>query len=444
MPQPFPQDFEYRVKNDPFLGEALLDSLNAAAPISVRLHPLKIKPTLDEVARVNWCEEAVYLKDRPVFTLDPLFHVGCYYPQEAGSMVLQRILNELELPEEPNILDLCAAPGGKSTLIASFMENRGLLVSNEISSSRARILKENLTKWGYTNTMVTNNDPTDFERLPHFFDAVVVDAPCSGEGMFRKDPNARNEWSQANVDKCAIRQKQIVSDVWEALKPGGWLIYSTCTFNEQENEQTVQWMMDELDAELVEWNVPGELTLGRNGLGAYCIPGRTEAEGFYIALLRKGEGTVQRTRFSRKKEFRRQKDVSVVSEFVKLEGIHIINWNEQLIALPESHEENMLHVQAQLRIVKMGTFLGELTRKGIIPNEELAFNPFLLAYAQRIELDRNQALKYLHGDTFSLAIQNGYHIATYQQEPLGWLKQVGNRFNNLYPKEWRIRMNIGS
>ncbi len=444
MSQPFPQDFEFRVKNDPFLGEALLDSLNTAAPISVRLHPLKTKPILDEVARVNWFEEAIYLRDRPVFTLDPLFHAGCYYPQEAGSMVLQRILNELELPEEPNLLDLCAAPGGKSTLIASFMENRGLLVSNEIISSRARILKENLTKWGYTNTMVTNNDPADFERLPHFFDAILVDAPCSGEGMFRKDPNARSEWSQANVDNCANRQKQIVSDVWEALKPGGWLIYSTCTFNEQENEQTVQWMIDELDAELIQWNVPAELISGRNGIGAYCIPGRTASEGFYIALLRKGEGAVQRTRFSRKKEFRRQKDVSIVSEFAKLDGVQVINWNDQLIATPEHQEENMLHVQAQLRIVKMGTFLGELSRKGIIPNEELAFNHVLLKYTQRIELDRNQALKFLHGDTFSLAIPNGYHIATYQQEPLGWLKQVGNRFNNLYPKEWRIRMNIGS
>lgn len=201
--------------------------------------------------------------------------------------------------------------------------------------------------------------------------------------------------------------------------------------------------MDELDAELIEWKVPTELTSGRNGLGSYCIPGRTASEGFYIALLRKGEGAIQRTRFSRKKEFRRAKDVSALSEFAKLEGIQVINWNEQLIALPEVQEDNMLHVQAQLRIVKMGTFLGEHSRKGLIPNEELALNPFLLNYAHRIEFDCNQALSYLHGDTFPLTIFNGYHLATFQQQPLGWLKQVGNRFNNLYPKEWRIRMNIG-
>jgi 16S rRNA C967 or C1407 C5-methylase (RsmB/RsmF family)/NOL1/NOP2/fmu family ribosome biogenesis protein len=444
MSNAFPTDFEKRVKNDPFLGEELLTALNTIPPVSVRLHPKKVNPKLDEIAQVSWCEGAIYLKERPVFTLDPLFHAGCYYPQEAGSMVLQRILGHLDLPEQPIVLDLCAAPGGKSTLIASFMENGGLLVSNEIISSRARILKENLTKWGYTNTMVTNNDPADFERLPHFFDAVLVDAPCSGEGMFRKDSASRNEWSQENVDKCAVRQKQIVEDIWESLKPGGFLIYSTCTFNAQENESTVQWIVDELDAELEQWDAPTELIPGRNGIGSYCIPGKTESEGFYIALIRKGEGAVHRTRYTRKKEFRRQKDVSVVSEFANLDGIQVINWNEQLIALPEGQEENMLHVQSQLRIVKMGTFLGELTRKGIIPNEELALNPLLLNYAERIELDRNQALKYLHGDTFPLSISNGYHIVTYQQQPMGWLKQVGNRFNNLYPKEWRIRMNIGS
>ena len=442
MSTAFPIDFEKRVINDPFLGEDLLNALNTIPPVSVRLHPRKVKPTLDELRKVSWCEDAVYLKERPIFTLDPLFHAGCYYPQEAGSMVLQHLLKQIDLKEDPMVLDLCAAPGGKSTLIASFLENRGVIVSNEIISSRARILKENMTKWGYTNTMVTNNDPADFERLPHFFDLIVVDAPCSGEGMFRKDINSRNEWSQANVDNCALRQKQIVEDVWDALKPGGLLIYSTCTFNEQENEENVKWITAELDAELVEIDLPQELIPGRNGIGAYCIPGKTESEGFYLALIQKGEGNVQRTRFTRKKEFRREKDTKGLQEFVHLNGIQVINWNVQLIAIPESQEDNMLHVQAQMRIVKMGTFLGEYTRKGLLPNEELALNPFLLNFSNRVELDHNQALRFLHGDTFQLNISNGYQLATYSGQPLGWLKQVGNRFNNLYPKEWRIRMNI--
>lgn len=239
---PFPEAFKQRVENDPFLGTPLLEALNQTAPVSVRLHPLKQKAALTFSEKIAWCEHAFYLKERPSFTLDPLFHAGCYYPQEAGSMVLDTVLKQLDLPSEPSILDLCAAPGGKSTLIASFLNNNGLLVSNEVIQARARILTENTTKWGYTNTVVTNNDPKDFERLNEFFDVIVVDAPCSGEGMFRKDLKARDEWSEENVQICSSRQKRIVMDVWDSLKPGGFLIYSTCTFNSAENEDTISWL----------------------------------------------------------------------------------------------------------------------------------------------------------------------------------------------------------
>ena len=281
MTNSFPEAFEKRVKNDPFLGESLLNALNEKPPVSIRFHPHKIHTELTDAPIVKWCTDAVYLNERPKFTLDPLFHSGSYYPQEAGSMIIGEILTAIELPDSPKILDLCAAPGGKSTLIASFLNNDGLLVANEVIQSRSRILKENLTKWGYTNTMVTNNDPADFNRLPHFFDVVVVDAPCSGEGMFRKDPTAREEWSEANVSLCAGRQKRIIHDVWSALKPGGYMIYSTCTFNAIENEGNVEWLMEEFGAELVQWPIPDEAMLGRNGIGVYFIPGKTESEGFY-------------------------------------------------------------------------------------------------------------------------------------------------------------------
>jgi 16S rRNA C967 or C1407 C5-methylase (RsmB/RsmF family)/NOL1/NOP2/fmu family ribosome biogenesis protein len=442
MTVPFPEAFERRVKNDPFLGEHLLTALNDLPPVSVRLHPTKIRPQLHESGPVAWCKDAVYLAERPLFTLDPLFHSGSYYPQEAGSMIIGEILQALGLPSQPKILDLCAAPGGKSTLIASFLANRGLLVANEVIQSRSRILKENLTKWGYTNTMVTNNDPADFSRLPHFFDAVLVDAPCSGEGMFRKDPAARNEWSAANVNLCTGRQKRIIEDVWSALKPGGWMIYSTCTFNAHENEENVEWMIAEFGARLVEFPLPDEVIAGRNGIGAYFIPGKTMSEGFYVAVLQKEEGAVQRTRFARKSEFKRQKDCTSLIGMLQLSEVQVINWNEQLIAVPADQEENMLHVQAQMKIQKMGTFLGEQTRKGIIPNEELVFNPFLFIPNKTVELDVLHARKYLHGDTFPLNIDHGFHVVTFQNQPLGWIKQVGNRFNNLYPKEWRIRMQI--
>ncbi len=442
MNHPFTEAFEKRVQNDPFLGSGLLDALNTLPPVTVRFHPCKKQSEQEISATVSWCENAVYLKQRPIFTLDPLFHAGAYYPQEAGSMVLDQVLRQLVLPDEPKVLDLCAAPGGKSTLIASFLDGMGLLVSNEVIQQRSRILKENLTKWGYTNTIVTNNDPRDFERLTQFFDLVVVDAPCSGEGMFRKDPDARGEWSVDNVDFCAGRQKRIVADVWEALKPGGILIYSTCTFNRQENEDNINWFTHELGAEIVDIQLPDSVIKGRNGIGHYCIPGRIETEGFFIAVLQKAEESLIRQRYTRKSEFRRQRDLMDLSGYANLNGISVINWNDRLLALPEGLEDEMLHVQAQLRLQKMGTTLGEVSRKGLMPGEELALDPFILNYAQRLDVDRQQALKYLHGDTFALAGTQGYQLITYLDEPLGWIKHLGNRFNNLYPKDWRIRMNV--
>lgn len=442
MSIPFDPAFIQRVEKDPFLGADLLIALDTIPPVSVRFHPKKTHSKLDILSEVSWCENSVYLKERPSFTLDPLFHAGSYYPQEAGSMVLDTVLRQLDLPTDPTVLDLCAAPGGKSTLIASFLENKGLLVSNEVIQQRARILKENLNKWGYTNTIVTNNDPKDFDRLPDFFDVIVVDAPCSGEGMFRKDPNARMEWSEDNVQLCTGRQKRIVMDVWNALSPGGFLIYSTCTFNSTENEENVSWLMDEVGAELIKIQVPETISEGRNGIGNYCIPGNTETEGFYIAVLQKPAGDKKRQKYMRKGDFVLQKELMDLSNFAKIDGISIFNWNDKLLGLPKGLEDKMLHIQSQLRLQKMGTTLGEIAKKGIIPNEELALNPFLNCYAGKIELEHQHALQYLHGDTFALNGNPGFQLMTFQNESLGWIKHLGNRFNNLYPKEWRIRMNI--
>ncbi|MDP4683201.1 MAG: hypothetical protein NWS40_00785 [Crocinitomicaceae bacterium] len=436
----FPKDFIDRVSADDFLGAELLTALNTGPPVSIRLNPHKTKPVLTFSDPIKWCLNAWYLEARPQFTLDPIFHAGCYYPQEAGSMVLDSVLRQLDLTDAPKILDLCAAPGGKSTLIASFLGNKGLLVSNEVIQSRARILKENLTKWGYSNTVVSNNDPRDFERLPHFFDVIVADAPCSGEGMFRKDLASRDEWSTDNVQICAARQKRIVSDVWEALRPGGFFIYSTCTFNEQENEQNVLFMKEELGAEIVDIDLPSPIQSGRNEIGNYCIPGKTESEGFYIAVLKKAEGKEKNSKWTTKKDVRPIKSNEEIERFSQSEGIEFYQWNEKILALPYVEATAMMHVLSQLRIVKFGTLIGEMQRKGIQPHEELALNPFLLKYHQTIELDKDAALNFLRGDTFTLLGDVGYTIITHKGQALGWIKHLGNRFNNLYPKDWRIRM----
>ncbi len=451
----FHPDFKKRVSDDPFLGSSLLEALNDSAPISVRRNPLKVPSVLPVQNSIDWCENAFYLTERPTFTLDPLFHAGSYYPQEAGSMVIDSVLRQLELPTNPNVLDLCGAPGGKSTLVLSYLNNSGLLVSNEVIQSRSRILKENSTKWGYSNSVVTNNDPSDFERLPNFFDVVLVDAPCSGEGMFRKDPAARSEWSEDNVKLCAARQKRILGDVWSSLKPGGYLVYSTCTFNENENEQNVLWIQENLGAEVVSLKMPVEFQSGRDGIGHYALPGKTVAEGFFIAVLQKSSPLNEGHRGSRdaafggrkKKKIKsgnisKEKDLGEVQEFANLNETSIWRWKDFLLAVPVNTEEFMLSVHDQMRIVKLGTELGTLARKGFVPSHDLSMSTSLRKVDKSIDLNREEALKYLKGETFALSGDRGMQLVTYNNEPLGWIKHLGNRFNNGYPKEWRIKMKL--
>ena len=363
-------------------------------------------------------------------------------PAEAGSQLLDAVLKVLPLPAEPVILDLCAAPGGKSTLIASFLNNTGLLVSNEVIQSRAKVLKENLTKWGATNTIVTNNDPADFARVPHTFDCIVVDAPCSGEGMFRKDHAARNEWSQNNVDLCAARQRRIVMDVWDSLNPGGFLVYSTCTFNSQENEENVAWFACESDAEFV--HIPLSFAKpDRTETGWYALPNELDTEGFYLAVLRKPDGNSPKKKWGKNPKLQLFKDRSLVEPFIIGNDLSLIQWQEYVFALPAKFEETAFYLHQQLRVIKLGTELGEAARKGLIPHEALALNPFIRdPELSKIDLSRDQALSYLHGDTFQLEGTHGFQLMTYQNEALGWIKHLGNRFNNLYPKEWRIRMDV--
>jgi 16S rRNA C967 or C1407 C5-methylase (RsmB/RsmF family)/NOL1/NOP2/fmu family ribosome biogenesis protein len=436
-----PEAFKSRVTKDEFLGKALVTELETDPTVSIRYNPQKTRASLPVLSEVKWCKNAFYLKERPVFTLDPLFHAGSYYPQEAGSMLLDHVLRSLELPQDPMVLDLCAAPGGKSTLIASYLNGKGVLVSNELIPQRAAILRENIVKWGSPNTIVTNNKPSDFNRLPHFFDVIVVDAPCSGEGMFRKDKNARSEWSESNVFLCADRQKTILTEVWDALRPGGHLIYSTCTFNRLENEDNVKWIMEELGAELIRLDIPNTVLPDREDWGAYCLPGTTKTEGFYLAVVKKPVDRVRQTNLQSK--LNPYKDKNLVSAWFCQENYTFYERNEWIYALPITHEKEMLHVQQTLRLLKLGVCIGSVARKGIIPSEELAlFNCPHSEKIPKIELDRDYAIRYLKGETFSVQGTDGWNLIIYEEATLGWIKKIGSRFNNHYPKDWRIRMRI--
>jgi 16S rRNA C967 or C1407 C5-methylase (RsmB/RsmF family) len=292
----FQLDFEKRVQIDPFLGQSLLDALDGETPVSVRLHPSKTKPALDFLVEIPWCENGFYLKERPSFTLDPLFHAGCYYPQEAGSMVLDTILRSIPLPEEPVVLDLCAAPGGKSTLIASFLDGKGLLVSNEVIHQRSRILKENLAKWGYSNVVVTNNDPKDFERLPNFFDVAVIDAPCSGSGTWRRNPDAKWRLRPGALAERIKEQAIVLDRAARLAKKGGRIAYITCSLLPEENDDAVEaFLARHSGFEVIEPGAVAEKA-GLGGLASFTSPKghglqltalRCGTDGFYVSLLRR-------------------------------------------------------------------------------------------------------------------------------------------------------------
>lgn len=277
-----PEAFVNRTKN--LLGneyQELVKALELVPPTSIRANnKIDYQPSEEHV---TWCESGFYLNERPLFTADPLFHAGVYYVQEASSMFLVQAIKQ-HFPEAQTVLDLCAAPGGKSTLLSQTLPESSLLVSNEIIRSRAYILAENLIKWGNPNVVVTNNDPKDFDTLSGFFDAIVIDAPCSGEGMFRKDAGAIEEWSEYNVKLCAERQRQIVSSVWDALKTDGILVYSTCTFNREENEENVRWICEELGADLLNIDLHGNEDITVSDFGYRFYPHKTKGEGFFMSV----------------------------------------------------------------------------------------------------------------------------------------------------------------
>ena len=374
--------------------ERYLQSFEEEPPVSIRLNPMKASPNLSkgrefqvlDGERVPWCRHAYYLKKRPNFTMDPLFHAGCYYVQEASSMFLDEVLRQyspLLLEGSGEALDMCAAPGGKSTLLRSALPKDCVLYSNEPIRNRANILLENVTKWGYENHLVTNNYPKDYRKSKLMFDLILCDVPCSGEGMFRKDEATIREWSPQNVEKCWQLQRDIVDDAWACLNAGGLLIYSTCTFNTKENEENIRYFLEQYDdMEVVpiniqpEWNITGSLLEGFHEPVYHFIPGISRGEGLFMCVLRKSLPPTPSKRRGRQ------------------EALNILT-------------SDISHHTSDIRV----------------------------------DLDYKSAISYLRGEALVLPedTPRGEVTVCFQGHPLGPMKNIGSRANNLYPKEWRIR-----
>lgn len=432
--------------------EAFEKAYETKAPISIRFNPFKYTQP-SNLPKVNWASQGYYLEKRPVFTLDPSFHAGAYYVQEASSMFIEQAFRQhVDLSASLNVLDLCAAPGGKSTHILSLLNDQSLLVSNEVIKQRAYILKENIQKWGSSNVVITQSDPERFSALEGFFDVMVIDAPCSGEGLFRRDEEAMKEWSPENVQLCVSRQQRILEAVWDCLKPGGILVYSTCTFNTKEDEENLNWLLKEYEAESLilqlqpEWGVT-EVRAESGGIGYKFFPHKVKGEGFFMTVLRKTSGEVYSLNPKKLKNPFAQlsKDAEAATQnWLKNTTLKKVLFGEQILAFPSNKQDEIIYLANNLHIVSCGLELAEVKKKNCVPSPALALSVDIDAnHFPFVELDYKNALRYLAKENFDVELPEGdWILVQYNQQLLGWVKKINNRFNNYYPVEWRIRMSL--
>jgi 16S rRNA C967 or C1407 C5-methylase (RsmB/RsmF family)/NOL1/NOP2/fmu family ribosome biogenesis protein len=443
----FPEQFKRRILNQDYLdAAALLEALGKPSPVSIRINKSKWNRKPTDTWHVPWCSSGFYLPERPSYTMDPLFHAGCYYPQEASGMFIeQAFLQTAGLFENLRVLDLCGAPGGKSLILSDLVGPDNLLVSNEVIRSRAAILAETVTKWGRGNVMVTQSDPSAFGGMEAFFDAILVDAPCSGEGMFRSEVAVR-EWSPENAFMCSERQKRIIMDIWPALKDEGILVYSTCTFNPAENEENIKWLIERNEAEVIRLNIlpfPGITEIDFQGIFGYGFyPGKVSGEGFFAAAVRKKSKNSRSLRGIRKSSAHKpsSRDIKIATGLYALNDERIIRHGEKIIVIPCNRDE-YAELSGKLKILKPGTTLASVKNNETVPSHELALSVGIKGdvYPSR-ELDLNEAISFLRKDELSTkGMEKGWNIVTFKGVNIGLVKDLGRRINNYYPVEWRIR-----
>ena len=434
---------------------SLLAALDGEPPVSVRMNPYKTDSPPISVAGIDakgvvpWCRHGRYLHERPSFTFDPLFHAGQYYVQEASSMFVGHILKSVTGEQEgTRILDLCAAPGGKTTLYSSLAGLDGLVVANEVIRQRAGILAGNVRKWGLGNVVVTNNDPSHFAPFREWFDVVAVDAPCSGEGMFRKNPETRTEWSPDNVKMCAARQRRILAGAWDSLRPGGILIYSTCTFNRYENEDNIAWLAGNIGCENAGVTVPAGWNIVQTEAGTItCFrfyPHKITGEGFFACVVRK---TGQKGRPANPKPRR-----SIFADGAKAEINELRNWVEQpevmhfsrigdnFYCYYEPAFRDIRTVSENLNAIHSGICMGQLFGNKLKPDHSLAmFHGLNRNKVSDASLSLEEAIKYLRREELrDVSLAEGMSLVNFDGAPLGWIKRIGGRANNMYPKQLAI------
>jgi len=426
-----------------------LEALEQTAPVSIRLNPAKHSSWGEKtLEKVPWHTEGRYLPERPVFTLDPLFHAGAYYVQEASSMLIAEAARQLADTSRPiKALDLCAAPGGKTTLLASLFPEESLLIANEVIQSRTLPLRHNIAKWGLPNVWACNHDSRDFAALTGYFDLVLVDAPCSGEGLFRKDPEAILEWSQQNVALCCGRQKRILADAAPLLAPGGQLLYSTCTYNPEEDSENARWLVKEFGLEPRPLSLPEEWGIVDIGIGYQCYPHQVKGEGFFLACFQKtkDEKSFKKTKDQPKTKWKPapgSETIELAGNWIhpKKEAAFYQNEKKEYRFVPEVLKDEYSILSNTLFRLLPGQAFGQVKGKDLVPAPELALSTWLHPETSSIELDLDQALQYLRKEALQGIQGSGWRLMRYEGLGLGWAKVLPNRMNNYFPKEWRILM----
>ena len=451
MSTPLPELFVENMRQT--LGdeaESLFAALDTPASVTIRHNPNKMRARFEGEA-VGWSPMGLYLDSRPQFTLDPLMHAGAYYVQEASSQFVGYLLRD-DMLDGARVLDMCAAPGGKTTIYSSLVGRSGLVVANDISHNRALALADNVQRWGMGNVLVTCNEPSHIGAFEHWFDVVAVDAPCSGEGMFRKMDEARSEWSWAAVGQCAQRQREILAEAWRALKPGGKLIYSTCTFNSEEDEGVVKWLMEEYGDEVVaapRVEVDDKWGIKCADIGAFqCFhfyPYLVRGEGFFAAVAVKRAGDVKRvTPKARRKVMTSltNKELPEVARWVddaKRMVFRVVG--DMIYGYDAAVAEEVQVLSESLSVVYSGVAMGQLFKGKLKPEHPLAlFIGRAEGVVPEVEVSLEDALDYLRRQDIAAAqFDEGVNVVMYEGRALGFIKRIGVRCNNMYPKALRIQ-----
>ena len=440
-----PEAFVNRLKTQfPNEWEAMLPAYDREIQTSVLTHPTKFKNTSIKGNPVAWNALGLLLEERPKFTFDPHYHAGAYYSQEANSMLIGHLFEQaIQEIENPAVLDLCAAPGGKSLIYSTLLGENGVLVANEVMPQRLSILRENLDKWGIPNVFTLGMYPN---KIPftHCFDVVAVDAPCSGEGLFRKQVDYRGEWKESFAHTCAVRQHEILQEAVRLLKPGGYLLYSTCTFAPEENEEIISYLTDEFQLENIsvemknEWNV--DVVKCSAGEGYRMLPHNTPGEGFFCTLLKKPEGQSEKTRFKPNMKIvsLNAKERATVNAFIR-EDVALVK-NEKGLVFLDTLQHTFKEIwRALLPNANAGTLVGEFMKDKFIPGQGIANTGTEAGDVRKLELSYEDVIRYLKKEVIQVEAEAGFVLVTFEQQNIGWGKVVGTRLNNNYPNEWRIR-----